>query len=111
MRVVSAALQNVSGLRLRQFVHDHDFRYWIDDAALVAPECCQLGVELSGGQKDVGHVVIEQSLALSGGERIRTRFPRHLQILAAREVGDFNRGQAAVENARSEEHTSELQSP
>src|SRR5207247_5315354 len=79
VRVVSAAFQKVSRLGLRQLVHHHDFGNWIDDAALVAPEGRQLGEELLGGRIDVGHVVVQQSLALGGVERIRIRFPRNQQ--------------------------------
>jgi len=68
------------------------------ELAELLAECRQLKKELFGGRIDVGHVIVQQSFAFRGVERTRIGLPRNPQLLTAREVGDFNRRQAAIEN-------------
>ena len=87
-RVVCAAFQNVSRLRLWQFLHRHDFRDRVDEATLLPPQRGQIREELFGWRIHIRHVVVQQTITLDGAKRIRVCLPRDAQVVAARNVRD-----------------------
>src|SRR4051812_12390528 len=98
MRIIRAALENEGGLRLRHFLHGHDFRNRIDELALFVAEPVQFFHGRPSRFKTRRKKVIEELLALYWCEFFFCRRERVAEIDFGRNVSNFDGTERAIEH-------------